>query len=78
MLINLGMFKDNGGCGYLMKPQYLLDPSARPVKKSSSFPGNNCPNQLNPKKERSLINIGVEADNTKVSFLLPALQDSPF
>lgn len=29
MWINLGKFQDNGGCGYVLKPKFLLDPNEK-------------------------------------------------
>jgi len=44
MQVNIGKFRDNGGCGYLLKPQFLRDPTASFNPHTGPF---NSPIQLN-------------------------------
>jgi hypothetical protein len=45
MWINEAKFKENGNCGYILKPEWMLDPSVNfTLKSPSSTPGSHVSN----------------------------------
>jgi len=85
MLVNLGKFRDNGGSGYILKPKYMIDDSAKPQTKTLKIKvlsGQQLPKPAQSSKGEvidpyvEIEIIGNDADSTKLK--TKTVQDNGF